>query len=351
MGLKNFRNGDDYKPVALKGLLLICFFFLYSVLLAETKTDTLIYKAWRDTVRLEKAQIFVIDSNYSLVYNKSKSFQFFKYIPSDLVNLGKASFSKKNLPGLAAILAGSAILMTIDQPAINAAKQFGRYINLDATRKYKTVIKANVCNERIDILELPQNLNSTMYFIGERWPTLFTATCLKGYGLLKNDYRARRTSSQLTEAFLTTTIATQFLKQITGRESPFRATRSGGDWHLLPSHYHDDQTRYDAFPSGHMALTMATITILSGNYPEYKYIKPIGYTLMGLMGYSMLNNEVHWISDFPLGIAIGYTCGKIALSNNHQVISKKRASAGRSSSLIPMYLGQGGIGLSYHATF
>ena len=110
-------------------------------------------------------------------------------------------------------------------------------------------------------------------------------------------------------------------------------------------------SNHDAFPSGHLATAMATITILAGNYPDNKYIKPVGYSLMGLLGFAMLNNGVHWMSDYPLAIAIGYSCGKIALSRGRQVIPKLGHSNGATSALMPAYLGAGNVGLSYRATF
>ena len=353
MGLKDSRLKTNWNPIQLKYLLLIGYLFLSNVICAEVKKDTPINQACIDTIRPEKEQFFEIEPNYSLVYSKPKLFQSVRRIPSDLSGIGKTCFSKKNLPKIATILAGSAILIAVDQPVIDAAQQFGRYIHLDATQKFKTVVKTTVGNSEIAVMELPQNLNSAMYFIGERWPTLLSASCFYSYGLLKSDNRALQTSSQLTEVFLTTTIATQFLKRITGRESPFRATQSGGDWHLFPtpSNYQHDKSKFDAFPSGHMALTMAAVTVLAGNYPEHKYIKPVGYSLMGLMGYAMLNNGVHWISDFPLGIAIGFTCGKVALSHNKRANPTRIKYTGKSSSLIPMYLGQGGLGINYRATF
>ena len=99
-----------------------------------------------------------------------------------------------------------------------------------------------------------------------------------------------------------------------------------GDWHPFPNpgKYQKSVSNYDAFPSGHLATAMATITILAGNYPDNKYIKPVGYSLMGLLGYAMLNNGVHWISDYPLAIAIGYTCGKIAVSRRPSGDSENR---------------------------
>jgi hypothetical protein len=182
-----------------------------------------------------------------------------------------------------------------------------------------------------------------------------------GYGLMENDYRALQTTSQLTEMFFTLAVTTQLLKRISGRQSPFRAMDPpegiapvpGGSWHpfTAPSKYQANVSNYDAFPSGHLATAMATITILAGNYPDNKYIKPVGYSLMGLLGFAMINNGVHWMSDYPLAIAIGYSCGKIALSRGRQILPKFGVNRGATSSLTPAYLGNGGIGLSYRATF
>ena len=60
---------------------------------------------------------------------------------------------------------------------------------------------------------------------------------------------------------------------------------------------------------------MATVTVIAENYPEYHFIRPVGYGLMGVLGYAMLNNGVHWASDYPLGIALGYGFAKIAVRN------------------------------------
>jgi len=49
-----------------------------------------------------------------------------------------------------------------------------------------------------------------------------------GYGLLTNDSRALRTALQITEAIFTTGSIVQFLKHITGRESPFVAIQPTG---------------------------------------------------------------------------------------------------------------------------
>jgi len=338
---------------------LLLLLFLFTVVQygnAESKKDTLVYKAGRDTVRLQKAQLITFDSGDSMLYFRPKPFQFAKNVPIDLYQLGKTTFSKKNLPALAAILIGTAALVAVDQPITNAAQQFGRYIHLNPDRKTIPIVKISGKS----VLEFPANANSIFYFLGEGWPSLLIAGGFYSYGLTTNNYQALQTTSQLVETFFVLGITTQFLKRITGRESPWIAMDpitgsqvNGGNWHLFPNPkiYQKNVPQYDAFPSGHLATAMATITILSGNYPDNMYIKPVGYSLMGLLGFAMLNNGVHWASDYPLAIAIGYTCGKISLSHGRQIISKKLKDHGISSSFTPVYLGQGVVGASYRLTF
>jgi hypothetical protein len=325
---------------------------------AEMKRDTLVFKAHRDTLRLVKAQINLQNDGTERLYFRPKPFQFARNVPSDIWMMGKTAFSKRNLPRLGAILAASALLTTIDQPVTDAAMQFGRYIHLEPDRKSRTVIEFNIGSFHVNAMELPDNTNSAIYYLGEGWASMSIAGGFYSYGLVARDYRAIQTASQITESIFALGFTTQFLKRITGRQSPFRAMESpngvpGGDWHPFPnpSRYQKSVSNFDAFPSGHMATAMATVTILAGNYPDAKFIRPVGYTLIGLLGYSMLNNGVHWISDYPLAIAIGYTCGKIALSRGSQRILKPGTELGSSKTLTPIFMGQGNIGLCYRVIF
>jgi membrane-associated phospholipid phosphatase len=164
---------------------------------------------------------------------------------------------------------------------------------------------------------VPDNLNSTFYYLGDGWTHLAVASSFWIYGGIKKDNRALQTSSQLGEAIFSTGLVVQALKRLTGRQSPYVATKDRGEWHLFPSYntYQNFVPNYDAFPTGHLATAMATVTVIAENYPEYRFIRPVGYSLMGLLGYSMLNNGVHWASDYPVGIALGYAFAKIAVRN------------------------------------
>jgi len=316
-------------------------------------TDTLVYKPFKDTVRLTKAQVYDLNSTESLLIYKPRPFEFVTNVPSDLAKFGKTVVAKKNLPALGLLIGSTAVLVALDQPLLDAAQQFGRFIHLDPERKFKRAISFNIGNFAVPVLDVPQNLNSAFYFIGEGWPSILVAGSFYGYGIFTNDYRARQTSSQLAEMFFTLAITTQVLKRMTGRQSPFNSTKPGGEWHPFTNlaTYQADVSNYDAFPSGHLATIMATVTIIAGNYPDNKYIKPVGYSIMGLLGYAMMNNGVHWAGDYPIAIAIGYTCGKIALSRGQKTIQKKSAVTGYKSSLMPLFFGQNGYGLSYRLTF
>ena len=320
---------------------------------ADERKDTLVYKPYRDTVKLVKAQIYDIDSSKFSLFYKPVRFQFIRNVPSDLYQFGRTATRKKNLPAIGLIAGSTVALIVFDQQILDATQQFGRYLNIDPERKSKTVLRIKLGGFNVPVLDIPQNFNSTLYFIGEGWPSVMIAGGLYSYGSIKKDYRALQTSSQLAEMFVTLAVTTQLLKRISGRESPFQnKERNGGRWRPFtnPAVYQKNVSKYDAFPSGHLATVMATITILSGNYPEYRYIQPVGYTIMGLVAFSMVNNGVHWVSDYPLAIAIGYTYGRIAVSRGHVLLPKTKSSLTSKSSILPVMM-QNGYGLSYRYTF
>ncbi len=315
--------------------------------------DTLVFKSWKDTVRLAKAQVYSLNSSESILFYKPRPFEFIKHVPSDLGQLAKVTIAKRNLGNIGLILGSSALLIAFDQQILDGCQQFGRFIHLDPNRKFHRAVALNIGSLEVGVLDLPQNLNSFFYFLGEGWPSIMVAGGFWGYGISKNDYRARQTASQLGEMFFSLAITTQLLKRLSGRQSPFQSTKSGGEWHPFVNWgtYQKDVSNYDGFPSGHLATIMATVTILAGNYPTNKYIKPVGYSIMGLVGYAMVNNGVHWAGDYPLAIAIGYACGEIALGRGQKILSKKPNISGYKSSIMPLFLGHNGYGLSYHLTF
>ncbi len=293
-----------------------------------------------------------VNDSTSIAYIRPKGYQFVTNLPKDWCEFGKRTISKKGLITVGALAATTALLITIDRPAMDAVQQFGRWSGISGEQKFDNTIKFKMGGTKVNFLDLPQNLNSTLYFIGEGWPTIaFTAGVLVK-GLITNDNRAIQTASQIGEGYIAMGITVQVLKRLTGRQSPFRTTEGSGSWHLFPpySHYQSNVSNHDAFPSGHLATAMASITIYAENYPEYKLIRPIGYTVMGVVGLAMMNNGVHWISDYPLAIAIGYTYGKIVTSRGKVIRRIQRMGPGADKGKLtfsPAIMENNAVGMSF----
>jgi len=86
-------------------------------------------------------------------------------------------------------------------------------------------------------------------------------------------------------------------------------------------------------PSGHIATATTTFIVIAENYPEKKWIKSVGYVLIGGISTALVAISIHWWSDIPFGIAIGYTFGMIdahplgiELNGFNKTVTHKRLS-------------------------
>lgn len=244
--------------------------------------------------------------------------------PKDLWTFVRNSFSKESLPWLAAVAGSTLVLIEYDEKINSNIQRAGKKLNISAKDKTRPFLKIG----KVPVLRGPTDLGSAMYFLGDGWISLGLCAYFETYGLIKDDWRALTTGHQLVEGLLVTGLTTQIIKRATGRETPSAATAPRGVWRGFPSfgEFQSHRTRYDAFPSGHLATGMMAITVMSDNYPEKKLIKPIGYVLLGALSFQMVNNSVHWASDYPLGLGIGYMVGK-AITANSGHRAKKTASA------------------------
>jgi PAP2 superfamily len=207
----------------------------------------------------------------------------------------------------------------------NGVEKFSSNIHLNAEENYRDILNVKAGKTDISLFKAPQNINTALYQLGQGFPSLLIGAGLFTYGKIHKDYRALSTANQLAESFILMGVGTQFLKRISGRQAPLATTQPGGAWYFLPPFkaYQNNTPYYDAFPSGHLATLISTVTVLTENYPEKKWIKPVGYSITGLVGYAMINNNVHWAGDYPLAIALGYLCAKQVVKHNRKVINNK----------------------------
>jgi len=213
-------------------------------------------------------------------------------LPSDWGRFPMLTFKAGTLPALAGLTLITGALIASDQDTWNATR-----------RAYEDS-------------RFVHSISDVFVSVGDGTYQLGLAAGFAAYGFAADDQRALRTASQTTEAILACGVVVQLFKYISGRESPSVATRDNGDWRFFPGikEYYSNQPRYYAFPSGHIATGMATLTVLLMNYPEATWLKPVGYTTIGLVGVGLVARGYHWYSDLPLGIALGYAFGKLAVN-------------------------------------
>jgi hypothetical protein len=198
----------------------------------------------------------------------------------------------------------------------------------------------------------PSDLGSALYFIGDGWMTIGSFAYLKAYSLFKDDWRASQTANQLGSGLIATGLVTELMKNVAGRETPERQSAKGGVWRMFPGlgEYARNRPRYDAFPSGHLASSAMTITVLAENYPDNKYIWPVGGVLLTGLCFQMMNNGVHWAGDYPLGFAVGYGLGKAIAAHGRTAAAHTPAPAKQQALTLAPYLspdGAVGAGMTY----
>jgi hypothetical protein len=261
---------------------------------------------------------YKIDEHNYAYYEKPKLFSFVTNVPFTIYDWLKDSFQAKNAPTIAGIAVATGALIAVDQELYRDARRTGRALGISGDSAMGRAFGTPI--------QYPVDLGTALYFIGDGMIPISITLGMFTYGMSTSDIRSLQTSSQLAEGLLSVAVVTQAIKRSTGRKSPGDAPAGDDSWKLFPSfsEYGGNTPHYDAMPSGHVATGVMTITILADNYPEYTMIRPIGYTLMGLLGFQMMNNGVHWASDYPLAIAIGYGIGKTITTRSRKIVSTEK---------------------------
>ncbi|MBK1896807.1 phosphatase PAP2 family protein [Chryseobacterium paridis] len=269
-----------------------------------------------DSIVLKKK---AISQNYTLkdgsvrTYPKPKLFEFITRVPKDFIDTNKDFVAKDHAYYLGGAVAGTLILLPFDQKLIDNSRELGDRMGMSADNNY---------NKVGGLIKIPKDIGSGLYLIGNGSTVVLLGIGFATYGLIKDDYRAQATASGLMESLILSGVFSQTIKRITGRESPFIAIQngnSGGHWTPFPSFsaFANDTSRYDAMPSGHLTTFMSAITVIADNYPDAGWIKPVGYTLAGALAFQMMQSQVHWASDYPLALLMGYFIGKTISKNRY----------------------------------
>ena len=128
------------------------------------------------------------------------------------------------------------------------------------------------------------------------------------YGHLLKDEKAKRTSIECVESFLTSGIFVQILKVSAHRKRPNKSD-SADEWDG-PGFYLSDLS----FPSGHSSTAFSIATVIATEYRNKPLVPPIAYGVAALTALSRINDDKHWASDVFMGSAIGYFSAKAVLN-------------------------------------
>ena len=227
-----------------------------SVLNKSINADTL-------NVKTAKVQIY---NGYA--YSRPRPFTFVTNLPFDVRDYCKSTFRKEQLPNWGMMLVATAALVAIDQPLLDQSMVLANRMGITHDNRQEPIIdkvfKLGSVNVPIQ-LNVPYNAATALYYIGDGVTHFSIAGAFWITGLIRNDYRALQTSSQLMEGILASGFAVQVLKHVTGRQSPYASTAPGGLWRLFPNQieYAKHVPNYDAFHSGHIATAMVTTTAMA----------------------------------------------------------------------------------------
>jgi hypothetical protein len=302
------------------------FFVLISVLLVDVARSST-PESGSDTTAAETksappagVMLYPITPDLDYGFRRPKSFSFATNFPRNMWIYFNTAFRKRNLSKIGLVVASTGLLLAFDQPLVDGAQHLAKHWHIPSDNRQKAI--AHVGKFPVFV---PASTGSMLYYIGDGTTHFLIAGSFMTYGFIAGDNRALQTASQLAEGMLTVGTLAQVLKHITGHETPATATVPAGRWRPFPNQvdYLKHVSQYDAYPSGHLATAMMCVTVIARNYPEKTYIRPLGYSLMTVLAFQMMNNGVHWASDYPLAIALGYSFGKIIQSRGYTICDRK----------------------------
>jgi membrane-associated phospholipid phosphatase len=120
-----------------------------------------------------------------------------------------------------------------------------------------------------------------------------------GYGVLRDDSKAREVGVLGTEALLDSLIVVEILKPIARRNRPNSRDEQG---HFFESG--------GSFPSGHAIESWSIASLISHEYSKTKLVPVIAYGLASVVSLSRFAAQQHYASDIVAGGAMGWFLGR-----------------------------------------
>lgn len=132
-------------------------------------------------------------------------------------------------------------------------------------------------------------------------------SALYAVGLLQKDIYAQQTYVLAAEAVLDCEILTSVMKDVTRRLNPGLVPQ-GGDFSATWFRKKNGSwiRGIGSFPSGHTIAAFSLATVYARRYPHPAWLRWAAYGLAGVVGFSRVSLETHFVSDIFAGAALGY---------------------------------------------
>ena len=83
--------------------------------------------------------------------------------------------------------------------------------------------------------------------------------------------------------------------------------------------------------------------------PAKPWLQPVSYVIVGAVGAALCTTGIHWWSDFPLGVYLGYQFGMVAAHPEITGDSKPAENESSGLTFSPSFSSMGeALTLSYH---
>ncbi len=135
--------------------------------------------------------------------------------------------------------------------------------------------------------------------VGTAYTLLPVVAGFYGFGVFKDDPKAREVGVLGAEAIVDSLIVVSVLKPIAGRERPNSSGEKG--------HFFDGGA---SFPSGHAAASWALASVISYEYGHTKVVPIVACALAGLVSAARFTAQQHYASDIIAGGGIGWFVGR-----------------------------------------
>jgi membrane-associated phospholipid phosphatase len=175
--------------------------------------------------------------------------------------------------------------------------------------------------------------------IGTSYTLVPLVAAFYGYGVLRDNPKAREVGVLGTEALLDSLIVVEVLKLAAGRNRP-NATHE-------PGQFFDGGL---GFPSGHAIQSWAVASVLSYEYGHTKWVPVLAIGLASVVSVARFTAQQHYASDIVAGGAMGWFIGRYVWKT-HQDHAIHPHSAFKPAAVIPQVSPSArtyGVGLQFN---